>query len=49
MTPADKATEKQKEQAELEDDPRHEWIDEDIELEDRKPDLQEIEEDTSIL
>jgi hypothetical protein len=33
----------------LEDDPRHEWIDEDIELEDRKPDLQEIEEDTSIL
>jgi hypothetical protein len=31
------------------DDPRPEWVEEDIEMEDRKPDLGEIEEDTSEL
>lgn len=49
MTPADKASEKEKETAEREDDLRHEWVEEDIEVEGRKPDLQEIEEDTSTL
>jgi hypothetical protein len=49
MTPADKASEKKKENAEVEDDLRHEWVEEDIELEDRKPGLQETEDDTSIL
>lgn len=49
MTPADKATPKEKETAEKEDDLRHEWVEEDIESEGRKPDLQEIEEDSSVL
>ena len=31
------------------DDPRPEWVEEDNELENRKPDLGEIEEDTSEL
>ena len=49
MTPADKASEKQKEAVEKEEDLRHEWVEDDIEEEGRKPDLQEIEEDSSIL
>jgi hypothetical protein len=49
MTPADKATNKQKEAVEKEEDLRNEWLEEDIKEEGRKPDLQETEEDTSIL
>jgi hypothetical protein len=47
MTPVDKTPEKEKETADVEDDLRHEWVQEDIQLEDRKPNLEEIEEDTS--
>jgi hypothetical protein len=49
MTPADRATEKEKEAIEKEEDLRNEWVEEDIKEEGRKPDLQEIEEDSSIL
>ena len=49
MTPVDKASEKQKESVEKEEDLRHEWVQEDIKDEGRKPDLEEIEEDESIL
>ena len=49
MTPADKASEKEKETIEKEEDLRHEWVEEDIKSEGRKPDLQETEEDSSIL
>jgi len=49
MTPVDKTPEKEKETADVEDDLRHEWVQEDIQLEDRKPNLEEIEEDTSEL
>jgi hypothetical protein len=49
MTPADKATEKEKEAVEKEEDLRNDWVEEDIREEGRKPDLQEIEEDSSIL
>jgi hypothetical protein len=49
MTPVDKASEKEKESADKEEDLRQEWVEEDIQGEGRKPDLQEIEEDTSIL
>jgi hypothetical protein len=49
MTPVDKATEKQKESVEKEEDLRHEWVEDDIKSEGRKPDLEEIEEDDSIL
>jgi hypothetical protein len=49
MTPVDKATEKQKETVEKEEDLRREWVEEDIKSEGRKPDLEEIEEDESIL
>ena len=49
MTPVDKTPEKEKEVAEVEDDPRHDWVQEDIQIEDRKPNLEEIEEDTSEL
>lgn len=49
MTPVDKASEKEKESVEKEEDLRREWIDEDIKSEGRKPDLEEIEEDTSVL
>ncbi len=49
MPPVDKATEKEKETAEKEDDLRQEWVEEDIASEGRKPDLEETEEDTSIL
>jgi hypothetical protein len=49
MTPVDKASEKQKEAVEKEEDLRNEWAEEDIENSGRKPDLEETEEDTSIL
>lgn len=49
MTPADKASEQEKETVEKEEDLRHEWVEEDINNEGRKPDLQETEEDSSIL
>ena len=49
MTPVDKASEKQKEASEKEEDLRTEWVEEDIQNSGRKPDLEEIEEDTSIL
>jgi hypothetical protein len=49
MTPVDKASEKQKEAVEKEEDPRREWVEEDIKSEGRKPDLEEIEEEESIL
>jgi hypothetical protein len=49
MTPVDKTPEKEKEVAEVEDDPRHDWVQEDIQIEDRKPNLEEIEEDSSEL
>jgi hypothetical protein len=49
MTPADKVSEKEKEAVEKEEDLRHEWVEEDIEAEGRKPDLQETEEDSSVL
>jgi hypothetical protein len=49
MTPVDKATEKEKETVEKEEDLRNEWVEEDIENSGRKPDLEETEEDTSIL
>jgi hypothetical protein len=49
MTPVDKASEKQKEAAEKEEDLRNEWVEEDITNSNRKPDLEETEEDTSIL
>jgi hypothetical protein len=49
MSPVDKTPEKEKEIAEEEDDPRYDWVKEDIVIEDRKPNLEEIEEDTSEL
>jgi len=49
MTPVDKASEKQKEAADKEEDLRNEWVEEDIKNSNRKPDLEETEEDTSIL
>jgi hypothetical protein len=49
MTPVDKASEKEKESVEKEEDLRREWVEEDIDAERRKPDLEEIEEDSSIL
>jgi hypothetical protein len=49
MTPVDKTPEKEKESAEEKADLRHEWIEEDQEEEGRKPNLEEIEEDESIL
>lgn len=49
MTPVDKATEEEKEEVERQEDLRHDWIEEDIDTERRKPNLQEIEDDTEIL
>ena len=49
MTPVDKASEKEKESSESKDDLRQEWVEEDVDLENRKPDLEEIEKDASIL
>jgi|GEM_PF-2508883 len=47
MKPIDKTSEKEKESAESKDDLRTEWADENREMEGRKPDLEEIEEDSS--
>jgi hypothetical protein len=47
MKPVDKASEKEKESAESQDDLRPEWEEEDREIEGRKPDLEETEEDAS--
>jgi hypothetical protein len=44
-----KTTRKEKEDSLVPDDPRPDWAKEDNEIEDRKPDLAEIEEDTSEL
>jgi|HubBroStandDraft_3_1064219.scaffolds.fasta_scaffold393288_2 hypothetical protein len=49
MAPVDKTPENKKETAEEEADLRHEWSEEDIENEGRKPDLGEIEQDDSSL
>jgi hypothetical protein len=49
MTPVDKASEKEKESVEKEEDLRVEWVEEDIKSESRKPNLEEIEEDSEIL
>lgn len=49
MTPVDKASEKEKESVEKEEDLRHEWVEEDIRSEGRKPSLEETEEDTSAI
>jgi len=46
MRPQDKASNEEDDLA-LPNDPRPEWAKEDREIEDRKPDLGEIEEDTS--
>ncbi len=47
MKPVDKTSEKEKQAEESKDDPRPEWAAEDREIEGRKPDLEEIEEDPS--
>ena len=47
MKPVDKATRKEKDEALVPDDPRPDWIREDDELDGSKPDLAEIEEDSS--
>ena len=49
MTPVDKTTEQQKEAAEEQADLRYEWVEDDRKAEGRKPDLQEIEKDESVL
>jgi len=49
MTPVDKATPQEKENVEKEEDLRHEWVEDDLQSNARKPNLQEIEEDTEIL
>ncbi len=49
MTPVDKASLGEKEQVEKQEDLRHEWLEEDILDERRKPNLEEIEEDPEVL
>lgn len=49
MTPVDKASWPEKEQVEKEEDLRREWVEEDIQGENRLPNLEEIEGDTEIL
>jgi len=49
MTPVDKATLEEKEEVEKDEDLRRDWLEDDIEAEGRKPNLQEIEEDAEIL
>ena len=49
MDKLNKTTRKEKEDSRVPDDPRPDWVKEDNEMEDRKPDLGEIEEDTSEL
>ncbi len=45
MTPVDKASEKQKQENEREEDLRREWVKEDIKGDNRKPNLEELDED----
>ncbi|MDP9055457.1 MAG: hypothetical protein M3N93_14330 [Acidobacteriota bacterium] len=45
----DKASEKQKEASDKEEDLRKEWLKEDIESEGRKPNLEEMDEDPEVL
>jgi hypothetical protein len=49
MTPVDKATVQEKETVEKEEDLRHEWVEEDLVSDGRKPNLEEIEDDAEIL
>jgi hypothetical protein len=49
VDPITKTTRKEKEDSLVPDDPRPDWVKEDNEIEDRKPDLGEIEEDTGEL
>jgi hypothetical protein len=49
MTPVDKATFEEKEWVEKEEDLRHDWLEEDIQAEGRKPNLEEIEGDIEVL
>lgn len=49
MTPVDKASWPEKEQTEKEEDLRREWLEDDILGENRRPNLEEIEEDSEIL
>lgn len=50
MTPLDKIPDEKRDPSKLPDgDPRSKWAEEDREIEDRKPDLGEIEEDPSEL
>lgn len=49
MTPVDRASVEEKEEVEKEEDLRHEWLEEDIRSEGRKPNLEELEEDAEIL
>jgi hypothetical protein len=49
MTPVDKASWLEKEQIEKEEDLRREWVEEDIQDENRKPNLEEVEDDSGIL
>jgi len=49
MTPVDKATLEEKEEVERQEDLRREWLEDDIQTEGRKPNLEEIEEDAEIL
>jgi hypothetical protein len=49
MSPLDKAPDEDNDPSKLPDDFRSEWAKEDRQIEDRKPDLGEIEEDTSEL
>ena len=49
MTPVDKASEKQKQESEREEDLRREWVEEDIKDEKRKPTLEEADEDPTAM
>jgi len=49
MTPVDKASEKEKEKNDHEEDLRHEWVEEDIQGEHRKPSLEELDEDPTAM
>jgi hypothetical protein len=45
--PVDKTSEKEKHSVEVEEDLRNDWAEQDRDLQNRKPDLEEIEEDPS--
>ncbi len=49
MSPVDKASEKQKKENEREEDLRHEWVEDDIKSEKRKPNIEEIDEDPTAM